>query len=182
MPPQLELPKETRQCVACGTFLAATDPQPLCAACIFRRLASTGSTILPPTGGASADTSPRGPGPETHSETHETDFYSEYELLGEIGRGGMGVIYKAHQPELNRIVALKVIHAVRHSGEAARKRFQAEVKVAARLSHPNLVPIFDVGVMDGCPCFSMEFFSGGTLADRLLQPDTRLEENVTLLV
>ena len=72
-----------------------------------------------------------------------TDFHSEYEVLGEIGRGGMGVIYKAHQPRLNRIVALKVIHAASAAGEAARRRFQSEVEVAARLNHPNIVPIFD---------------------------------------
>ena len=99
--------------------------------------------------------------------SHDTDFYSEYELLGEIGRGGMGVIYKAHQARLNRTVALKVIHAASAAGEAARRRFQSEVEVAARLNHPNIVSIFDTGEMDGCPCFSMEFFSGGTLANRL---------------
>src|SRR5258707_641859 len=103
---------------------------------------------------------------------------ADYELLGEIGRGGMGVIYKAHQPALNRTVALKVIHAAGMAGDAARRRFQSEVKVAARLNHPNIVPVFDVGVMDGCPCFSMEFFPGGSLADRLRQPGLRIEDGV----
>jgi WD40 repeat protein len=179
MPNPTQPEPEKRVCVACEAPLTGPDAQRLCAACIFRRLATTGST-------APFDEDDRSEtGPTTRrapAEAHDTDFYSEYELLGEIGRGGMGVIYKAHQPELNRIVALKVIHAVRHSGEAVRKRFQAEVKVAARLSHPNLVPIFDVGVMDGCPCFSMEFFSGGTLADRLAQPGTPLDQSVMLLV
>ena len=121
------------------------------------------------------------PGAKLGSES-DTDFYAEYELLGEIGRGGMGVIYKAFQPELNRTVALKVIHSVSHGGAAARKRFEAEVKVAARLSHPNIVPVFDVGVMDGCPSFSMEFFSGGTLAQLLARQVVPIDEGVALLI
>src|ERR1051325_2794222 len=133
-------------CTDCGTPLRADDNQPVCAACIFRRLASTGSTIHP------LETGPASPA----TDEHKTDFHSEYELLGEIGRGGMGVIYKAHQARLNRIVALKVIHAASAAGEAARRRFQSEVEVAARLNHPNIVPIFDTGVIDGSPCFSID--------------------------
>lgn len=112
----------------------------------------------------------------------DTDFLSEYELLGEVGRGGMGVIYKAHQPRLNRTVALKVIHAAGMAGESARRRFQSEVKVAGRLNHPNIVPVFDVGMMDGCPCFSMEYFPGGSMADWMRVPDRAIEEGVRLLV
>src|SRR5688572_26668453 len=148
---------DQRTCTDCGAQLRAGDNQAVCAACIFRRLARTGSTIHP------SETGPALPA----IEEHDTDFYSEYELLGEIGRGGMGVIYKAHHARLNRIVALKVVHAASVGGEAARRRFQSEVEVAARLNHPNIVPIFDTGAMDGSPCFSMEYFPGGTLATRM---------------
>jgi len=161
-----------RTCTDCGAPLRADDNQPVCAACIFRRLANIGSPVGPPEVASESST----PG------EHGTDFLSEYELLGEIGRGGMGVIYKAHQARLNRIVALKVIHAASASGEAARRRFQSEVEVAARLNHPNIAPIFDTGVMDGCPCFSMEYFSGGTLADQLHEFMNRPETGVRLLV
>jgi WD40 repeat protein len=161
-----------RTCADCGTALRADDNQPVCAACIFRRLASTGSTIHP------LETGPASPA----TDEHNTDFHSEYELLGEIGRGGMGVIYKAHHARLNRIVALKVIHAASVGGEAARRRFQSEVEVAARLNHPNIVPIFDSGAMDGSPCFSMEFFSGGSLAERMNQFTSQPEAGVRLLV
>jgi serine/threonine protein kinase len=174
-----EMPVE-RTCIDCGAPLPANDPQPVCPACIFRRLANTGSTIYPPedspergsvmsvTGSTSGSEPRRVTDPRSDSG-HDTDFYSEYELLGEIGRGGMGVIYKAHQARLNRIVALKVIQAASQASEAARRRFQSEVDVAARLNHPNIVPIFDTGEMDGGPCFSMEFFSGGSLAERINQ-------------
>ena len=161
-----------RTCTDCGAPLRAEDNQPVCAACIFKRLANSGSTLDPPEAAATASTGAR----------HDTDFYSEYELLGEIGRGGMGVIYKAHQARLNRIVALKVIHAASAGGEAARRRFQSEVEVAAKLNHPNIAPIFDTGVMDGCPCFSMEYFSGGTLTDRLKEFLHQPEAGVRLLV
>ncbi len=118
-----------RTCTDCGAELPAGERQPVCAACIFRRLSNTGSTIHSPG---------NGDGPEAAVESG-TDFYSEYELLGEIGRGGMGVIFKAHQASLNRIVALKVIHTAGQAGEAARQRFRAEIEIAARLSHPNIV-------------------------------------------
>jgi serine/threonine protein kinase/WD40 repeat protein len=161
-----------RKCLDCGTPLPAEESQPVCPRCIFKRLAGTGSTVHPPESAPTlAITEPAG-----------RDFHSEYELLGEIGRGGMGVIYKAHQPRLNRIVALKVIHAASVGGEAARRRFQSEVEVAARLNHPNIVPIFDTGAMDGSPCFSMEFFSGGSLAERMNQFTSQPEAGVRLLV
>jgi WD40 repeat protein len=161
-----------RKCLDCGTPLPAEESQPVCPRCIFKRLAGTGSTVYPPESAPTlAITEPAG-----------RDFHSEYELLGEIGRGGMGVIYKAHQPRLNRIVALKVIHAASVGGEAARRRFQSEVEVAARLNHPNIVPIFDTGAMDGSPCFSMEFFSGGSLAEQLTQFTSQPEAGVRLLV
>jgi len=162
---------DERKCTGCGAPLTTTDAHALCPACIFHRLLATGSTMpLNPTSARAA------------SAPDDTDFDAEYELLTEIGRGGMGVIYKAHQPRLNRVVAVKVIHAAGAAGDAARRRFQSEVKVAARLNHPNIVPVFAVGVMEGLPCFSMEFFPGGNLAQRLGQPGSRLEDSVRLLI
>jgi len=161
-----------RKCLDCGAPLPAHEPQPVCPRCIFQRFAKTGSTVYPPESAFTlAATEPTG-----------RDFHAEYELLGEIGRGGMGVIYKAHHARLNRIVALKVIHAASVGGEGARRRFQSEVEVAARLNHPNIVPIFDTGAMDGSPCFSMEFFSGGSLAQRMNQFTSQPEAGVRLLV
>jgi WD40 repeat protein len=90
-----------------------------------------------------------------------------YEILGELGRGGMGVVYKARQVGLNRLVALKMILAGGHAGEAERARFRVEAEAVARLQHPNIVQIHDIGESNGHPFFSLEFVEGGTLAEHL---------------
>ncbi len=90
-----------------------------------------------------------------------------YEILQELGRGGMGVVYKAKQAALNRVVALKMILAGAHAGSVSRARFKAEAEAIARLSHPNIVQIFEVGDQQGQPYFSLEFCAGGTLASAL---------------
>jgi hypothetical protein len=89
-----------------------------------------------------------------------------FELLGEIGRGGMGVVYKARQATLGRLVALKVIHAA-VPGE--RSRFHREAEAVARLSHPNIVQVYQVGEKDGSPYVALELVSGGSLAKLLEQ-------------
>ncbi|HVS36431.1 MAG TPA: serine/threonine-protein kinase [Gemmataceae bacterium] len=90
-----------------------------------------------------------------------------HEILGELGRGGMGVVYMARQVGLNRIVALKMILSGQHAGETERARFKAEAEVAARLVHPNIVQIHEVGEANGCPFFSLEYVEGGSLAAKL---------------
>jgi tetratricopeptide (TPR) repeat protein len=91
----------------------------------------------------------------------------DYELLGELGRGGMGVVYRARQKGLNRLVALKMILAGPHAGRDNLARFQAEAEAVARLQHPNVVQIHEIGEHDGLPFFAMEFCAGGTLERRL---------------
>jgi WD40 repeat protein len=90
-----------------------------------------------------------------------------YELQGELGRGGMGVVYQARQKGLNRIVALKVILSGAHADPRTLKRFQAEAEVLARLEHPNIVKIHEVGESEGLPFFCMEFCGEGSLSSRL---------------
>jgi WD40 repeat protein len=90
-----------------------------------------------------------------------------YELLGELGRGGMGVVYKATQVKLGRLVALKMILAGGHAGADDLARFRTEAEAIARLQHPNIVQVFEVGEYEGKPFFSLEFCPGGTLADKL---------------
>jgi WD40 repeat protein/serine/threonine protein kinase/tetratricopeptide (TPR) repeat protein len=90
-----------------------------------------------------------------------------YEILGVLGRGGMGVVYKARQTSLNRLVALKMIRSGAHAGSQERARFLVEAEAVARLSHPNIVQIHEIGEQDGCPYFSLEFVEGGSL-DRMI--------------
>jgi WD40 repeat protein len=90
-----------------------------------------------------------------------------YEIEGVLGRGGMGVVYRARHLVLKRAVALKMILAGGHAGEAERGRFRAEVEAVARLQHTNIVQVFEVGETDGLPYCALELVDGGSLATRL---------------
>jgi serine/threonine-protein kinase len=90
-----------------------------------------------------------------------------YEMLGELGRGGMGVVYKARQRSLNRIVALKMILAGGHAGTQERARFKVEAEAAARLSQSNIVAVYEVGEHQGRPYLALEYVDGESLAQRL---------------
>lgn len=92
----------------------------------------------------------------------------EYEILGRLGRGGMGVVFKAHQPSLNRIVALKMILSGRHASDEEVQRFRAEAESAAKLQHRNIVPIYEIGQHEGRHFFSMGYVEGRSL-DQLIE-------------
>ena len=106
----------------------------------------------------------------------------DYELLEELGRGGMGVVYRARQIRLDRIVAVKMILRGQLATAADLARFRAEAEAAAKLDHPNIVPVYEVGDLDGQPYFSMKFVAGTTLARRLADGPLEPREAAALLV
>ena len=106
----------------------------------------------------------------------------EYELRAELGRGGMGVVYRAFQASLQRTVALKMIPNAAFAASQDLARLRAEALAAARLSHPNIVPVYEVGEHNGQPWFSMQFIQGITLSQRLMSGPMKPREAVALLV
>jgi serine/threonine-protein kinase len=140
--------------------------------------------------GAGASFDPARTGLHTPSHEPEPDAARDaptlagYEIIAELGRGGMGVVYKARQLGLNRVVALKMILAGPHADGGAINRFLAEARAVARFQHPNIVQVFEVAQFDGLPYFSLEFVEGGTLGKKIArepQPPKYAAETVEQL-
>src|SRR5262249_51181658 len=90
-----------------------------------------------------------------------------YEVLAELGHGGMGVVYKARDTKLDRTVALKMVLSGIHASESQLARFVHEAKAVAQFQHPNIVQIYEINDAEGVPYFSLEFVDGGSLDDKI---------------
>ena len=168
------------------TLLSATPPAPQSAV----------ETLPPPapSSGAPAETLSHEPtppdvlaeryrdrGPATRDSDVRRLDVPGFEVLGELGRGGMGVVYKARQVRLGRTVALKMILGSAHVNDESLARFQREAEAVAKVQHPNIVQIYEIGDHDGLPFFSLEFVEGGSL-DRLVSGEPFPSRDVAGLV
>ncbi|HXC98846.1 MAG TPA: protein kinase [Verrucomicrobiae bacterium] len=144
----------TRQCPQCGAPLSPGALEGLCPACLLHQ-------------GATADTA-------THTEVipfqppdvaEVARLFPQLQILAFIGKGGMGAVYKARQPALDRLVALKLLPPQVAGGPGFAERFAREARALARLNHPNIVAVYEFGQVDGLPFFLMEFVDGLNLRE-----------------
>ncbi len=157
-------------CPDCGTALPPDSPQSLCPACLLRQALASRTVV---NGDARRSAPP--PTPEEIA-----DKFPQFEILECLGRGGMGVVYKARQKSLNRLVAIKILAPDREHEPRFAERFAREAELLARLNHPHIVTIHDFGETGGLFYLVMEFVDGVNLRDLLR--DGKLEPKQALAI
>src|SRR4051794_11918434 len=153
-------------CSGCGKALPADAPQGICPECLMKAGFDTKTAVVTP--------SAKGPGFDPPLPAELAKHFPQLDILEMIGIGGMGVVYKARQPNLDRIVALKILSPDAGADPAFSKRFAQEARSLARLNHPNIVSVYDFGLAGPYYYFVMEFVDGTNLRElsdiRKLEP------------
>ncbi|MCZ7641321.1 MAG: serine/threonine-protein kinase [Verrucomicrobia bacterium] len=169
------------RCPRCGAGRAPDTVAGLCPACLLQDVLAepeSPGTEAPEVDSAALAAVGLAPAPPVAA----TDRFGDYRLEGEIGRGGMGIIYRAHQLSLNRDVALKMILAGPLNSSDFARRLRVEAEAAARLDHPHIVPIYEVGEHEGQPFYAMRLVEGLNLAQALKAGPFEPRAAATLLV
>jgi eukaryotic-like serine/threonine-protein kinase len=154
---KMDLLAQRKICEACGSSVEFEMPSGFCPACLLTTVIESSETVA--------------------AGSHIED----YELLNEVARGGMGIVYRARQRVPSRIVALKMILPAHVGSADAMKRFRAETEAVASLEHEGILPIYAVGEHDGAPFYNMKFAEGGTLSARIDNYRDKPREAATLI-
>ena len=170
-----------RKCERCGAPLAADAPEGLCPRCLMALNLAT-QTEAPGAEPGPGGTQRVAPKPEAAPPLEEiARQFPQLEILECLGRGGMGVVYKARQPRLNRFVALKILAREKEKDPRFAERFTREAQALARLNHPNIVAVYDFGETNGLYYLLMEFVDGMSLR-QLLQTRKLAPEEALVIV